>query len=227
MVGRVVVGRDASNHAFGRFDVALTYEMPRRLRSEEDEDGDGDGPRPLDGKGDLVSPFGGSAAERRHDSCRDELAKRPGEVDVDGKVSSQSCGTNLGSVGWCHGGENPPRDTAEDLADEEDRQTGCEEGNEDAAAHCSQRHHHDLAVAKLVGQISVQKGSDDGADACTVTESGLPCGTQTIATSGSVVVSKCFLESGLSEKRVDEDDVVAYLDQLGVLVGRRWQVYLP
>lgn len=42
----------------------------------------GDGPDPLNGKGDLVSPFGGVVDEASVDTRADDLSDNPTKVDV-------------------------------------------------------------------------------------------------------------------------------------------------
>ncbi len=53
---------------FGINEASLPCEPPRTLWGKEDTDEDGDGPNPLQGKGNLVRPFGGVVDQRLVDT---------------------------------------------------------------------------------------------------------------------------------------------------------------
>ena len=128
-------------------------EPPRRFGGKEAADQDRSGPDPLKSKWDSVSPLGVPSENGTKDTGSDELTDHPTEINVGGKIGSESDRAYFCGVGGGEGLEDTPRDSAafvsgnqervgegscsplEDLADEEGLDVVCEEWDKDAANH--------------------------------------------------------------------------------------------
>jgi hypothetical protein len=90
--------RKTKERLLGLFDAALSHKPPGALRSEEDTGDERDRPHPLQSVGNTVGPLILSAGHSLDDSNGNELSKSPAEVDVGGKISSESYRADFGGV---------------------------------------------------------------------------------------------------------------------------------
>lgn len=74
----------------------MSDEPPRCFRGKKDEDEKRDGRDPWDGEGESISPLIGHALYTDEGTGRDELTNNAAEVDIGGKVSSETKGADLG-----------------------------------------------------------------------------------------------------------------------------------
>ena len=129
----VASAREATEGAFGFLEAAVADEPPGGFGGEENADEERDGPHPLQGEGDAVAPFGGVVEHTSEDAGANELAEDPAEINVGGEVRAESDRGDFSGVGGCDGLEDAPRETTEDLADEQHLDIDGEEGDEDEA----------------------------------------------------------------------------------------------
>ena len=188
-----VVGQ-SKNRSFGVLESAFSGQPPRpeglvldlyglffgeghlRLGGHEDTDEDGDGPDPLDGEGDLVGPFSGVADQSSVDTRADDLSDDPAEVDVGGQERSDLDGHDLGGVRHGHGLEGTPRETEQEVGDEEHGQIDGEELEEEETGESDYGDKHGGSVAESLRGPTGDLKTQDLSDLDRAGETGLPSG---------------------------------------------------
>lgn len=159
----------------------------------------------------TVCPLVSSSENTTEDSRGKELSNDPAEVDVCAEVGTKSDRADFGSVGSGKSLENAPRDTAQDFADEEGLDVVGEEGDEDECDHHCEGSHHGLAVAKLLGDDTVDEETEDLTAEGAVAEAGFPwCGDSVGAVAGEDAVFLVELREGVEGG--EKDNVVAFHD---------------
>ena len=148
------------------------------------------------------------------DSRSNELSDDPAEVDICAEIGAKGNRADFGSVGRGEGLENTPGDTAEDFADQEGLDVVGEEGDEDECDHHCEGGDHGLAVAKLLGDDTVDEETKDLTAKGTIAEAGFPWGGDSEgAVGGQDTVFLVELGKGVEGRQ--KDDVVAFHDDSG------------
>lgn len=195
--------------------LARPDQKPRRFGRQQRGHKKRHGPHPLHGKGDAIPPLGGVGAQPLEHARRNELPNAPAQVDIRGQVAAQRQRRHLGRVGRARGGEDAPRDVAQELADEQHLDVGREEDHEHGGGEEDERAHEHLAVAVLGRQVAVEQGADDVADAADVVEPGLPGRRDLVAIGGVGVGAEFAAEGGVAPEIAEELCVVAFHDDSG------------
>jgi len=170
----VLGGGQFAESILGGFDIALSYVPPWRFGSEENTDEEGNGPHPLDSKGDSVRPLVGSLQERSQNSSGNKLPENPAEIDVSSEVGTECDGADFRGIGSRHGLEDSPRNTLQDITDEEGLKVLCEERDEDESNHHGERGHHSVAVTDSVDNDTSSVETKNFSHESTIREAGLP-----------------------------------------------------
>ncbi len=196
------------------FEAALANEPPGRLGREPDADNQRDRPDPLQGKGDLVAPLVVASEHGAQHARGDELANDPAQVDIGRQVGAKMSRAHLGCVGGRQGLEDAPRDTDENLSDEQLDQALGEEDDEDEADAGSQGADQGLAVSEAVGDDTVGEEAEDLTGQHTVGEARLPGSRELVAAVG-LGDAKVALERGIGKETGQEGIVEAFHDDTG------------
>lgn len=163
-VGLAVQAGQAEQGMLGILGLALADKPPGGFGSEVDGDEERERPHPLKTVGDAVCPLVVALQHGEDDSDTDFLAKTPAEVDVGGEVASQGDGTDFGGVGDGEGLEDAPRNTAQDLGDQQSLDIGrSEEDGREGGDH-DEAGHDGFPVAESLGDKTVDEETNDFAD---------------------------------------------------------------
>ena len=162
----------------------------------------------------TVSPLILAGKNTTEDSRSNELSDDPAEVDICAEIGAKGDRADFGGVGSGEGLENTPWDTAEDFADQEGLDVVGEEGDEDECDHHCERGDHGLAVAKLLGDDTVDEETKDLTAKGTVAEAGFPWSRDSVgAVRCQDTVFLVELREGVEGRQ--KDDVVAFHDDGG------------
>ena len=154
--------------------AALSNEPPGRFGSEADANHQWNGPQPLKSIGDSVRPLIWALCNTLQDTRGEKLADDPAEVDICRKDWAKRNRADFRSVCAGQGLENTPRNTAKHETDEKHRSVLGEEDDEDEEVDGEQSSNHGLLVAETVGNVTVEKQTQELANKGTVRETGLP-----------------------------------------------------
>jgi hypothetical protein len=111
-----------------------------------------------------------------------------------------------------HRGKYSPGDTTQEFSNPQDLNIRRKEDDEDESCHGSQVDQHDLSMAVLGREVTVQQSSDDVANSSTVLQAGLPSTGEMIAILRPRVEAIFLLESWVCEETAYEGSVVALRD---------------
>lgn len=118
-IGHTALGRQAHEGLLCFFDSAFPDKPPRRLRGKVNANEQRHWPHPLQSIRDAVSPLVGSIQHIVDNNNTEELPQTPAEIDICGKVTTESDRADLGGVSNGDGLEHPPGNSAENFRGEQ------------------------------------------------------------------------------------------------------------
>jgi hypothetical protein len=136
-------------------------------------------------------------------------------VRVGSEVHSQRKGQDLRSICGSNCSEDPPRETAKNLASSQDLDIRGEEGQEDERGQNDERAEEDSLLSENSNQVTVEEDTEEGTDTRCVTKTSLPCGSQLVSIVCSnirEVRSVLFSEGWECIEVTDEYRIVAFHD---------------
>lgn len=213
LLGRV--STQSPERLLGFLNLSNSDKVPRSLRGEVEDRAQDNRPKPLKGKGDSVRPLSGVVDQSSQNSRRNQLSNDEAHVGPAGKVGSQRHGQNLRRVGRGSRGEDSPGETAKQLTHEKHGGVRGEEDDEDEAAEEEEGARDDTQMAKLVDEVTVEKGSEERAHTRGVAQAGLPWRRQLVVARDFVEFSISLRKLGIRVEVAEQACVVTLHDNTG------------